>query len=278
MKRWNVYRPLWIAAGALLALALALTAGVLIWLLWQRLHSAPFDIQAVLLGCGAAITLGITLWAIYVVASGWSLFYTVDRNVLTISWLGHRWLVPMDRIQSIDRAGQHQGTVRYFATATGPRALAITTSSQTTYIISPADQAGFLSELEQRRSLGANLPVAEGPAWSRWMPMSFWRERAVRWLTGIAAALHGLLWVALGLWYQGLPAQLVLRLDQQGGLLQPRERILLLPLGMALLLLLNVALGLWLWQRNKAAALVVQGSSIIGQLLALAGIASIVLR
>ncbi|HWQ15562.1 MAG TPA: PH domain-containing protein [Roseiflexaceae bacterium] len=292
----------WVAAGLLLAalagaaLALARIAGRLagppeVW----RVDVGLFGLILALLGLLAAAG-----WLAYRTAAALTLGYELDRNGLYITWLGNRAVVPLDRITSIDIGapearlplgslqgiGYYWGTARLpdggrlhlFATQPPARCLVVYTP-EGAYAISPADHEAFVQDLEQRRNLGAAKPLTATLEPSRFFLYAFWNDRTVRGLLLLALLLNLVALGALAARYPGLSALVELRFDATGEVaeLRPRHQALFLPLAAFGLSLLNTALGLALYQRERLGARLLQGASVIVQLLFAVALATVIL-
>ena len=292
MRRWKPkpsLRP-WIALALLLA-ALALA----IFLIVRLFHALagppagwPIDTTLyfqVLLLVGALVVVGVLS---YRVGSALTLGYELDRNGLYITWLGNRAVVPLERIQSVD-VGVRQASMpllpgiaylhgrglttdglrlHLFATQPLARCLVIYTPGDA-YAISPADLETFVQDLEQRRNLGATKPMAATFEPSRMFLYDFWNDGTVRALLLLAFALNLLVLGILALRYPSLAPMVRMRFDAAGQVadLRPRHQVLFLPLAAFAVSLLNVVLGLLLYRGQQLGARLLQGASVVAQLL-----------
>jgi uncharacterized membrane protein len=146
------------------------------------------------------------------------------------------------------------------------------------YVVSPADFDTFVQDLEQRRNLGATKPLAPTIEAGRMFLYDFWNDRTVRWLM-IVAVLLNLLALALLAWrYPDLPATLEMRFDATGQAadVRPRHQVLFIPLAAFALLLVNLVLGLALYRRQTLSARLLQGASVIVQILFFVALATII--
>jgi hypothetical protein len=237
-------------------------------------------------------------WLAYRTAAAFTLGYELDRNGLYITWLGNRAVVPLDRITSIDvgaeaslpwgplqavgsywgSARTAEGALHLFTSRTPARSLVIYTSDGA-YAISPADHEAFVQDLEQRRNLGAAKPLAATVEPSRLFLHAFWNDRAVRGLLLLALALNLAALGFLASRYPSLAPLVEMRFDATGELaeLRPRHQALFLPLAAFGLSLLNTALGLALYHRERLGARLLQGASVIVQMLFAVALAAVIL-
>lgn len=227
---------------------------------------------------------------LYRSAAAITLSYSVDRNGLYISWLGNRAVIPLDQIQTIEpsvavrwlplgplqalgyywgRARSKEGRlVHLFSTRAPRRSLAIHTTSGI-YAISPADREAFVQDLEQRRNLGVTKTLTSTVEAGRMFQYAFWNDRTVRVLLLIAFALNLIIVAFLMARYPQLSSTVEMRFNASGQVaeLRPRYQLLFLPMAAFGLSLLNIALGLFLYRRQQVGAQVLQGASVLVQVL-----------
>jgi hypothetical protein len=303
MRRWKpqTTQGRWIALGLLVA-TLGLAA-LTFASLARALTGAP-ESWPVSLGLFAQLVALLALFAaagalIYRFVAALTLAYEIDRNGIYIVWLGNRAVVPLDRITHVDvgarlgiplgafqRIGYYWGRARLtdgaplhlFTTVRPERSLVIHTTDGA-YAISPGDHEAFVQDLEQRRNLGATKPLAPALQPSRMFLYDFWNDATVRALL-LGALLVNL--AALGLLaarYPELAPQLEMRFDAAGEVsgLRPRHQALFLPLAAFGLGLLNTVLGLAVYRRERLAARLLQGASVIVQILFAAAVVDIIL-
>ncbi|MFO7169152.1 MAG: PH domain-containing protein [Chloroflexota bacterium] len=303
MRRWKPQPSIgrWVAL-ALLGLTLALAAVVLVQLA-GALAGPPEEwrVDIELFGRVVALLalLAIAGWLAYRAAAAFTLSYELDRNGLYIIWLGNRAVVPLDRITSIDvgasarlpwrltqgigyywgQARLEDGQVMHlFATQPPARCLIVYTTDGA-YAVSPADHEAFVQDLEQRRNLGAAKPLAPTVEPSRIFLYEFWNDRTVRWLLLVALAMNLAALGFLALRYPSLAPLIEMRFDATGEVaeLRPRHQALFLPLAAFVLSLLNIALGLALYHRERLGARLLQGASVIVQMLFAVALATVLL-
>jgi hypothetical protein len=297
MRRWKPQpsNGRWIA---LLLLGVALAGAS--WFsvrLAQLLAGPPESWQlglgayGLVLGLLASLLLAGAL--VYRAAAAFTLGYELDRNGLYITWLGNRAVVPLELIQSVDIGlvadripwrlvqgiGYYWGQGRtsdgkrlhLFATQPPARCLVVYTADEA-YALSPADHEAFVQDLEQRRNLGATKPLAASTIEpSRVFLYAFWNDRTVRALLLIAFTLNLLILALLAIRYPALEPMVRMRFDAAGQVadLRPRHQVLFLPLAAFGLSLLNTVLGLLFYRRQQLGARLLQGASVMVQLLLL---------
>jgi len=294
MRRWFPFSSInrWIGA-VLLAITIGAAAYVAVQLrtiLAVPPEQWPVDLVlyfrvvlfgALLMLCGALI---------YRVAAAFTLNYDLDRNGLYINWLGNRAVVPLDQISHVDiglaevtrgwsplsAIGYYSGQrrledgrlVHRFATAPNDRTLIIHTP-EALYAISPRDTEGFVQDLEQRRNLGAAKTLASIVEPGRMFLYAFWHDPTVRRLLIVTFAINLLVLGLLAARYGSLSPMIEMRYNATGQVtaLRPRHDALFLPLAAFLLSLVNTALGLIMYQSQRLGARLLQGASVVVQLL-----------
>jgi hypothetical protein len=294
MRRWNPQFSIgrWIAVALLIATLVA--AGLVGAQLAGALSGPPESWQVNLGVYGRLVGLvGLLLLAgalAYRAASAFTLGYELDRNGLYVVWLGNRAVIPLERIQSVDLGvvparvpwrpvqgiGYYWGRGRtldgrrlhLFSTQPLARALVIYTPEEA-FAISPADHEAFVQDLEQRRNLGATKPLAATFQPSRIFLYDFWNDTTVRILLVIAFALNLAVLGVLAARYPLLEPLIRMRFDAAGQVsdLRPRHQVLFLPLAAFGLSLLNTVLGLLIYRAQPIGARLLQGASVLVQLL-----------
>lgn len=270
------------AAGLIGAqLARALSGPPEVWQVNLAVYGQLLGLVGLLLLAGALA---------YRAASAFTLGYELDRNGLYVTWLGNRAVIPLERIQSVDLGvvparvpwrlvqgiGYYWGRGRtadgrrlhLFSTQPMARALVIYTPEEA-FAISPADHEAFVQDLEQRRNLGATKPLAATFQPSRIFLYDFWNDTTVRILLVIAFALNLAVLGVLAARYPLLEPLIRMRFDAAGQVsdLRPRHQVLFLPLAAFGLSLFNTVLGLLIYRAQPIGARLLQGASVLAQLL-----------
>lgn len=284
--------------GAVIASTVALALP-----LWQAFANPPADwpvdlwLYAHMMG-----VLGLLLIAgalAYRAASALTLSYALDRNGLYITWLGNRAVIPLDQIQSVDlgisiqrppwgffqgigyywgQARTSEGALIHLFTSQPPARSLVIYMPTEAYAISPADHEAFVQDLEQRRNLGATQSLAPTVEPSRIFLYAFWNDHTVRLLLIVAVALNLLMAGLLAARYPSLGPLVQMRFNAAGGVAeaQPRHQVLFLPLAAFGLILLNTGLGLAFYRRQQLGVRLLQGASVVVQVLFGIAVATII--
>jgi hypothetical protein len=294
MRRWNPHPSpgRWICLALLLA---ALAGAGLAAVRLARALAGPPDTWPVNLALYGwlLVFLGLAVLVValaYRFAAALTLRYDLDRNGLYISWLGNRAVIPLAQVESVDlgtaigplplgplqaigyywgRARAPGGRVAHlFSTQPPQRSLAIYTPGAA-YVIAPADPGAFVQDLEQRRNLGATQALQPTLGASRMVFARLWSDRLARWLLLLALGLNLALLGVIAARYPALAPMIEMRFNAVGEVAEiwPRHQILLLPLAALGLTALNAGLGLLLFQRHPPGARLLQGASVVVQVL-----------
>lgn len=294
MRRWQ---PL-SGAGRWVALALLLILlGVTVFdgLQIARVFAAPPENWPVNLGLYARVVIFLALLLCcaaltYRVAAAFTLSYDLDRNGLYINWLGNRAVVPLEKISHLDvglgdmgkgwgpvhAIGYYSGqqwladgrSIHRFSTLPNDRSLVVHTA-EAIYAISPKDTDAFVQDLEQRRNLGAAKTLSTAVEPGRMFLYAFWHDTTVRGLLIAAFAINLVVLGLLAARYPELASSVEMRFNAvgQAAELRPRHDLLFLPMAAFLLSLVNTGLGLLLYRRQKLGARLLQGASVVVQLM-----------
>jgi len=251
------------------------------------------------IGGGVLALLAIAGALAYRVAAAFTLSYDLDRNGVYIHWLGNRAVVPLDQIYNVDvgLVGEHVPwrSVKWIGyrwgqgkTADGQRLHLFTTqplahtlvlyAGDNAYALSPADHEAFVQDLEQRRNLGTIKALAPTVEPGRIFLYAFWNDRTVRALLLTALALNMLVLAILAARYPLLNPTVPMRFNAIGQIAEPRPRhqVLFLPLAAFGLSLLNTVLGLAFYKRQQLGARLLQGTSVVVQILFGIAVATII--
>ena len=236
---------------------------------------------------------------IYRAIAAFTLAYELDRNGLYIVWLGNRAIVPLDQIISVDIGatglrmpwrplqgiGYYWGQGRteddklaHLFSTRSPQASLIINTENASYVVSPDDRDSFIQELEQRRNLGSTKAMDPMVEPGRIFVYAFWEDRIVRRLL-VCAFLLNLINLGLLMWrYPSLPGMLEMRFDALGQVseFRPQFQILFIPLAALAVTLVNIILGVALYLREQLSAQLLQGASVIAQILFLVALITII--
>lgn len=262
-------------------------------------ESWPYDLGIFAELVGLIGLLLLSGWLIYRIACTLTLQYGMDRNGLYVLWLGNRAVIPMEQIVTVDVGvatvrmpwgpfqqvgylwGQgytSEGTlIHLFSTRAPARSLIIYTTTAA-YAIAPADQQEFVQSLEQYRGLGAMKAVTPTITAGRMFLYSFWNDRFVRILLLLALGINLLALGILAWQFPTLPGLVELRFNQVGELaeLRPRHQVLFMPLAAFGISLVNIVIGLICYTREIAGARLLQGASVLAQILFLVAMINVV--
>jgi hypothetical protein len=219
-----------------------------------------------------------------------TLWYGLDRNVVYIGSLGNQEMVPLEDILRLDFGVRVdglpvpiiQGIGCYWGTGTSSDSASVMVRStippsrcifivthQGTYAISPEEIELFVQELEQRRDLGATkqhaIEVVHGP----WFNTPFWNDVSSIYLLALALVVNIIAVGLLSWYYPILPAEVEMRFDAVGGVseLRARHQVLFLPLAAFGVTLVNFFGALVFFRYEKLVARMLQGASVVVQIL-----------
>ncbi len=211
------------------------------------------------------------LWALWRWVSLLSLRYHLDRNALTVHWVGGGWQIPLRDLEqwgpvdlprgiSLWPPGAWRQRGLWLGAAEGSGIQLVTRQGRRIWV-TPADPEAFLRELVVRKEMGPTRETAEarlGPAWLR---VPYWRRRTNRllWLGNLGAVWGMELWLlSRGAALQGF---LPLHFNALGepDWIGPADRLLRLPAFAAALWVGNVLLGWVLDRESPRAATLLNG-------------------
>lgn len=281
MRRWNPQPSIGLWIGVLLLLGTLIGIGFITERLSHtfRLPPSQWPLSLTVYGEVVAVLglLALALLIAYRLLVALTLRYELDRNGLTITWAGHRLIIPMGSILQIEQGDPHarlpaqllQGVGSYsgngrsgsrrllhlFSTRPPTQSLIIHTPTAV-YAIAPNDSDSFLQQLEECRRLGVTIPLSQARQSGRLVGTAFWDDQTIRWSLLLALGVNLIMLGFLFASYQQLPLALPMQFDANGHAidLRPRAHILLLPLAACVLSLINTALGLVIYRRNQIAA------------------------
>lgn len=294
MRRWKPYASngRWLA----LVLAVVFTAGSAAFALLVSRHFTG-DATAWNIDMTLYVQLVVMLLMLFCAILSWlrffqahSLWYGIDRNAVYIAALGNVELVPLDQIRRIDfglpvyQLSQRiiQGIGCFWgdgiASDDAPvfvrsmvapsRCLFITTANGI-YAIAPAEIEAFVQDLEQRSNLGVTKHLTREIQYGPWLNTPFWQDRSTQLLLGLAILIN-IITIGLLTWYYPYLADTVqMRFDAIGDVaeLRPRHQTLFLPLAALGVTAVNLLAALLTYKYEKLVANLLQGASVVVQLL-----------
>jgi hypothetical protein len=274
--------------GTLTGAALAGVASALAVALLVKASTWPPSLTLFLAILGVTLLAALTLFFAFWAWSCYSLRYVLDRGGLTIFWGAVRHHLPIEEIVEFKHGrGEMKarvsglawpghkvghgyaddiGSAIFFSTHRSPEDIVFVKTRERTYAISPTDPARFIAEALRFKEVGQ--PDHSPPVqWSVVGLHPIWSDRWAQWL-GIAAiglnlALCGFV---LG-FYPSLDNQITIEFPPIGDIttLQSRSEILTIPATASVFLVVNLIAGLIFQWRERAAAYLLMGGTVILQ-------------
>lgn len=264
----------------LLWLVLLLSAVIASLLLWRQPPGPPW-VRFFLL---AAFLWGLVGWLGYRIRLLTSLQYRISRDAVHLVTATSETIIPLPDIQDI-RPFSGKTNHRYhwwrwpspwlapenqpaiLATHPPHQCLAIHTSRQGAILVSPAEPEAFIRAVAAHQELGPARQVDPHHQVAPWRQYWFWQQRTPQLLIGLGAVL--LLGISLYLVWQfpSLPADVALHFNAAGNpdRFGPRRALFILPLILALIWFTNTLLGLFLYPRQRLAALMLWSGTLVLQ-------------
>ena len=252
------------------------------------------------LSLSAVLLLDLVLLALmlYWTFAALRLHYRLDRNGLVIHWGASKLVVPMDRIQTITKGDELEGSqgassgwrsirgvgwaglragrarlpddrlARVYTTASLFQSVVVLTADQA-YILSPRDPDAFVEAWQVRRPLGPTQNWREEAQRARFLDLPLWRDWLAWTLIGLGLLANLALHSYLTFIFDQLPAILSFHFDLlgQADRIASRAEILRLPQVALLMLILDLVLGFALYRRQRVAAYLIWGGGLVLQLL-----------
>ncbi len=278
----HVWRPVFSGGGFIgLSLTLVLWAGAVRLAL---MLPGPVSAQTFWLAVGVLALFCLGAFFLYESLAFFSLRYTFDRNGLTIRWAGNSQVIPMNHITTIRRweegeeirerglrwPGFHRGVARsrmlgkiFFFARAGRKAQLVVHTAQASYVISPRRPEEFIKEMEIRRNLGINRPLAQELTYWWLFSWSPWRDRAFMLVGAIALLLNLALFALLCHRYTSLPPLIPTHFSEilEGGqgrivadIIGQKEELFKIPLFGLILMAGDWGLGILLHRRRRLLA------------------------
>lgn len=275
-----------VARGAIVAVVLlALSLAPFVGALFLPVSGITF----ILILCGLAIGIAAVHVA-YRTLLCRTLTYWVDRNAITITWLGERYVTPLPTIAQIIIGADDQGAGpwwtwpapyladlpggparRVISLATRPlpeQILLVTTAG--VIGVSPAQADAFVQALQERYRLGPTQFLRPGRQRSFVAVWSMWDDPLGRGLlaAGLVGALALFGWLSFA--YPTLPAQVALHYNFQGEVdrVGPRAGLLALPIIGLLTWTANTLFGGLVHRRQRFGAYLLWMGTLVVQALA----------
>lgn len=294
MRRWKPFPSVgrWLA----LAIAFIFTVGFVAfaWLISRSFEGEPTSWQ---LDFGFFLQFVAMLLMLLLAGFAWlrwlqtiSMWYGLDRNAVFIGSLGDVEAVQLDQIERIDFGMQvdnlpqpiSQGIGCYWGEGTAighervlirstlpaSRCLFIVTS-RGTFAISPTEMELFVQELEQLRNLGGTKRIIPDFEAGPWFNSAFWSDASSKLLLTIAILVNVIAVGVIAWHYPDLAAEVEMRFDAVGSVLElrPRHQTLFLPLAALALTLANLVGSIVFFRYEKLISRMLQGASVVIQIL-----------
>jgi hypothetical protein len=282
--------------GFLVGLGMMVGVVVLDTLLAMWIAHKPVDLLTFVLGLIVALSLPALVLMAYWLSSLVGMRYTLDRNGLMITCGAAKQIIPMSSIQRVTPGAGHTlegrmlgvrwpgywlghghlaelGLTLFYATVPLEEQLLVVTPTLT-YAISPADVEAFTQAFEARSQLGPLKRWAQESQQARFASWPIWGDRVGHVLLGLGLLLNAGLFACLCCRYSGLPAIVPLHFDAAGVVDRSGARSSLFGLPLIGLLLWggNGALGLLLRSRERVAAYMLWGGTLLVQVLLIAAL------
>ena len=252
----------------------------------QSLRAQQINFLTFLMGLVVVLSVPVLLVLIYQTLSWLTLRYHLDRNKVSVHWIGSEQIVPIRDIQQIvlgaqlgdtvvRRRGLHWpghergdglvpgiGRTRFLATRPLAEQLLLVTPGRG-FGISPQDSDGFLKAFEARQKLGPNRLLERQVCRASWLTWPFWSDQTAWALLGAAAIINLALFGYLSIRFPGLDYQLPLHFNQlgQADRIGTKMELFALPIIGLIILATNLVLGLLLYRRERAGSYLLWGAS-----------------
>lgn len=280
MSFWRAQSSLGGWIGIILTSIVVVTIGLLFGLLISR----PLNLISFLLGLLTIASAVLLAVLAYWTHGYYSLYYTLDRNVLKIRWTGFETVIPISEIQEvvegqavpggfslpflhwpgycIGRGQAGEVDALYYATDLTHDPLLILTD-QVGYVISPEDPEGFVQALELRQSLEPVRSSAPCVTASGLFRLSLWSDHLAQWLWLGSLVVNLALVAYLCAIYPNLDPVMPVHFDVSGQVdrVAPAIVVFFLPVIGWAVLIVNGLLGVWIHQKQRLATLFLWGGT-----------------
>ena len=280
-----IFRPVSPYKNVLIYAAIGFGLTGLGWWLAQRLPAQPISAALFWSGCLALAGLGLGLYCLYLAFAWARLTYYLDRNGLQIRWGGTIRRIPIGQITSLapvaeadlpakqflnlplpDWFGGRWAGVTYYTTVPRQDALVAQTASDR-ILLSPADPQAFVRAWQLR------LPLGPTHTWSqsvlRWPIFNypFWFDVLTWRLVGGAGLVYLILLGATLTAYPAWPETIVANFNllSAAKIAVSREQVLWLPAVGGIILVVNLLLGASWYQKDRLAAYLIWGLTLLIQ-------------
>jgi hypothetical protein len=261
-------------------------------LIYLQIRPQQINLLSFFTGLLVLLSLPLLVTLVYQTLSCLTLRYHLDRNGLSIRWLGGRQVIPIRAIQRIVPGSQLGGPVvrrsgmRWHGHERGEGAipgigrtlflasrpvsgqLLLITPGQAV-AISPSDPSGFLEALSSRQELGPNRLLEPESYRALWLTWTLWTDRTAGVLLGAAILINFGLFAYLCARFPGLDQQLPLHFSSQGlaDRIGTKAELFALPIIGLIILATNLFVGLLLYRRERAGSYLLWGAAAAAQAL-----------
>lgn len=276
----------------LIGLVLGIDAWLLRWLIVQQIRPQQFTFLTFLVGLLVLASVPLVVVLAYHSLSCLTLRYHLDRDGVTIRWLGGRQVVPIRDIHRVlpgsqlggpvvHRRGVHWpghergegaipgvGRTLFLATRSLQSQLLLVTPGKA-LAISPTRPEDFVTGLAARQELGPNR-ILEPERWlAPWLTWSLWKDRTAGLVLGAATAINLGLFAYLCARFPRLDEQLPLHYNSQGlaDRIGTKADLFAVPIIGLIILGTNLVLGLLLYRRERAGSYLLWGAAAVAQAL-----------
>jgi hypothetical protein len=252
----------------------------------QSIRAQQINFLTFLMGLIVVLSVPVLLVLVYQTISWLTLRYYLDRNGISVRWIGSEQIIPIRDIQQIVQGAQlgdtvvrrrglhwpgHErgdglvpgiGRTRFLATRPLVEQLLLVTPGRS-FGISPQHTDGFLEAFEVRQKLGPNRLLEQQVRRATWLTWPFMTDQAAWALLGAAAIINLGLFGYLTIRFPGLDYQLPLHFNQlgQADRIGTKMELFALPVIGLIILGTNLVLGLILYRRERAGSYLLWGAS-----------------
>lgn len=281
--------------GSLTGAAFAAWCFIVAVALVARALTSDVGIGVIPLHIVASTFFALGLLFVYWTYSLGTMRYSLDRNMLTITWGDIRQRIPMSQIErlvpgrelanphiaGVSWLGHHIGRSQleggigdtlFYSTHRSPDDLLYVVTPHQSYAISIDDEVAFAEAIQARQRLGSLVAVPQAPERTYLAAQPFWEDRAALVLAFAAFATFFAMFAYITKQYPSLPQSIPLSFPHLSGVtrIAARDELLKLPATGIGLLLVNLALAFVAhsWERMVGYVLLVAAIAAEGMLLA----------
>ncbi|MBI2304082.1 MAG: DUF1648 domain-containing protein [Chloroflexi bacterium] len=292
-------RLLGVLTGVGIVLGILLLTGSLL----LRLNGVPLSLYSFSLALVVVCLLFLLPLFAYWTYGCWSLRYRVDRNALTIRWIGMEQVVPLSKVVAFVTGSQLRGRMRFrgvnwfgyhvgrgqvvgvgkavfYATSRRPKELLCLTTADMAYVISVKEPARLVRNIRLRQGLGATKEVAQVATGRTYLPFSLGRQPGALAMVMLALIFNIALFGYVSYVYPSLPQLLPLHFTPFGQVdrVGPKVEVLWLPSMALAAWSANLFFGLYLYAKERLGMYLCLGASLLVQTVIWVAIIRLVVR